>query len=313
MKKLKEIISICIVLIVLTGCSTKAYIDYNNAIVKTESEKTGKQSIEIKLDIDFDTQGLSLEEVKLLNYYSEMMYQLTNKYDMDDDKIATDVYMNLGGIGLDSNYYKDGDEQYVKIPVLNKYINLTKEKFINNEYNDIFKAVSDKWLDLLKEENVLKGNDTIVDTKEGQVKAKEVTINIQDEQLNELSKVIIDTIIDSGILEDFIYVIDDEGNTDKIRKEDVVEVINEAFSNLIFDSFEAKAYIDFDGYLIEENIEMNMRISEKMNGKPIAIKLSFNNKYWDIGKKQVIDIPDIAEDDIIEMKELKDLDSILGL
>lgn len=313
MKKIKGIISIFIVMIIMTGCTTKAYTDYNDAVVKTDSEKTGKQSIEIKMDIDFNTEGLSLEEVKQLNYYREMMYQFTNQYDIDNDKIATDIYMKFGGIGMDSNYYKDGNEQYVKIPVLNKFVNITNEKFIDNEYGDIFNSITDKWLEILREENVIKGKDTIVDTKEGQVKAKEVSISIDKDQLKELSKVIIDTIIESGIIEDVLFVMNNDDNTDEIDKKEIIDNIYELFDSMIFDGFEAKAYIDFDGYLIEEDIEMNMRIKQKTESDPIKINLSINNKYWDIGKKQVITIPDINEDDIVEMKELKDLDSIIGL
>lgn len=314
MKKMISVIMMTVIVVaMLTACSTKALVDYNNAVVKTDSEKMGKESMEIKINVDYNTEGLSLEKVTQLNHYKEMMFNITNQYDMTQDKIATDIYMNFGGLGMDSYFYKDRDKQYIQIPVLKKYAKLDEKNFTANNYDKIFANVSDKWLELLGEENVLKGENTIIDTKDGQVKAKEVSIKISAEQLKELSKEIYKSLKEGKIIENFIFISDDRDNQDSIDKEDIMKKIDEMFEIVVFDNFEAKAYIDFDGYLIREKMTIEMSMADQEKGEPISIQVSIDKTNWDIGKEQEINIPKLSEEDIIELDELKNIDNIIGL
>ncbi|QUH29931.1 hypothetical protein [Vallitalea guaymasensis] len=314
MKKMISVIMMTVIVVaMLTACSTKALVDYNNAVVKTDSEKMGKESMEIKINVDYNTEGLSLEKVTQLNHYKEMMFNITNQYDMTQDKIATDIYMNFGGLGMDSYFYKDGDKQYIQIPVLKKYAKLDEKNFTTNNYDKIFANVSDKWLELLGEENVLKGENTIIDTKDGQVKAKEVSIKISAEQLKELSEEIYKSLKEGKIIENFIFISDDRDNQDNIDKEDIIKKIDEMFEIVVFDNFEAKAYIDFDGYLIREKMTIQMSMADQEKGEPMSIQVSIDKTNWDIGKEQEINIPKLNEEDIIELDELKNIDNIIGL
>ncbi|GMQ60661.1 hypothetical protein AN1V17_50620 [Vallitalea sediminicola] len=311
-KTINVIMTVVVVVAMLTACSAEALVDYNNAVVKTDSEKMGKASMEMKISVDYNTEGLSLEKVTQLNHYKEMIFNITDQYDMTQEKIATDIYMNFGGIGMDSYFYKDGDKEYIQIPVLKKYVKLDEKNFTTNKYENIFTNVSEKWLELLGEENVIKGQNTIIDTKDGQVKAKEVSIKINADQLKQLSEEIIKSITEGDILEDFIFITneDDKGSIDK---EDIKKEIYKIFEGVVFDNFQATAYIDFDGYLIRESMTIEMSMAEQGKGKPMSIKVSFDKTNWDLGKKQEINIPKFNEEDILEMDELKRIDNIIGL
>ncbi|GMQ60956.1 hypothetical protein [Vallitalea maricola] len=314
MKKMISVIMMTVIVVaMLTACSTKALVDYNNAVVKTDSEKMGKESMEIKIDVDYNTEGLSLEKVTQLNHYKEMMFNITNQYDMTREKIATDIYMNFGGIGMDSYFYKDRDKEYIQIPVLKKYVKLDEKKLTTNKYDKIFANVSDKWLELLGEENVLKGENTIIDTRDGQVKAKEVSIKISAEQLKDLSEEIFKSIKEGKIIEDFIFITENRDNQDDIDKKEIMKRIDEILERVVFDNFEAKAYIDFDGYLIREKMTIEMSMDDQEKGEPMSIKVSIDKTNWDIGKKQEINIPKFNDEDIIELDELKNIDNIIGL
>lgn len=309
MKKVLVIVITIIVAGMLSACSTKGLEAYNNAVTKTNSEKMGKTFFDITVNMDFNTDGLTLEETRELNHFKEMVYQITNQYDITKDKIATDIYMNLGGIGMDSNYYRDGDKEFIRIPVLRKYVNIKekKEEAVNNHYETSFSDISSKWLELLGEDDVVKGEDTIIDTEEGKVKAKAVTITIKDEQLKAFSEEVIRIITETGMMDDFVFVTD--GDWDK---DEVVQSIYDSMERITFESFEAKAYIDFDGYLIKEDMTIGISMKDPKKGEPRSIKISYEERHWDIGKEQIMDIPEINEEDIIEMDELKGLDTIIG-
>jgi copper chaperone CopZ len=314
---MKRIISVFMIVLItitlLTSCSNKALEDYSNAVTKINYEKMGKESIDIKINIDYNTDGLTLEQTRKLNYYKEMIFRINNQYDMEKDKIATDIYMNLGGIGMDSYFYKDGDKEYIQIPVLKKYIHLNKQEFITDKYSNIFKSMSNKWLEALEDEDVIKGENTIIDTEDGQIKAKKVTIKINKQQLKELSEEFIKIICDSVFIEDFNSVINIDEDQKDINKEDIIKSIKDTFYNISFENFEAKAYIDFDGYLIRENMTIEIKTVKQIKGEPMSIRVSFDKSNWDIGKKQEIKIPKFTQDDIISIDELKDVEDIIGL
>lgn len=311
MKKRIAIVMTIILAGILSACSTKSLEDYNNAVTKTSSEKMGKTLIDMSISMDFNTDGLTLEQTRELNHFKEMLFQFTNQYDITKDKISMDIYMNLGGIGMDSSYYRDGDNEFIQIPVLRKYVNV-KEKVegaMTSDYETSFSDIGQKWLELLSEDDVVKGEDTIIDTKEGQVKAKVVTITINNEQLKVFSEEIVRIIMETDMIDNFVFVTDSNNN---VNKDEIVQRIYDSLERIVFENFEAKAYIDFDGYLIKDEMTIDMSMKDPKKGEPKTIKVSYEESHWDLGKEQTIDIPEISEEDILEMDELKDLDTIIG-
>ncbi|MCT4598382.1 MAG: hypothetical protein N4A50_10960 [Vallitalea sp.] len=309
MKKMKIIIGVTVLLTMLTACSTEGLEIYNDASIKTSNESKGKTSCKINMDIDFNTDDLTLEEIRQLNYAKKMIFEITSSYDSSKGKVASDIYLNLGGVGMDSNYYRNGNEGYVKIPVLNKYIDIDEGKEIVNtkEYGSFFSTIEESWLELLEEDDVVKGENTIIDTEEGQVKATIVTININEALLKKYAEKITYILMDSDIINKIVDV-----NYDSAHKEKLRETLTRTLKKIQFEDFKTLAYIDFDGYLIKEEISMRMKMADANKGEPLAMSISITNENWDIGKEQNIEIPEIKEQ-LIKIEELKNMDNIFEL
>lgn len=144
MKKLAVIITMLIVVMAITGCSEKAYMDYIEAMRKTSAEKSGKTSIKLSTKVAFDKDSLTIDEITEISQYSDMRLDMTFQYDMNEKKIVADVYTNAGGAGMDYNFfYQDGEKQYIRLPIIKKFVTLDPKSYNeqNNEQNNIFLRV----------------------------------------------------------------------------------------------------------------------------------------------------------------------------
>lgn len=160
---------------------------------------------------------------------------------------------------------------------------------------------------MLEEDDVVKGENTIIDSEQGQVKAKVVTITLTEKQLKTFGKEVVNTLIEQGFVENYIQV-------DDLDSEELANIMKTTMDQTAITGFQLTIYIDFDGYLIKEELILSLDMQEILGDKIESIDVIFFEKQnWDIGKDQNIVIPEIKEEEVIEMKGLDNIDAFLGL
>ena len=126
MKKNMIIILTIILVLLLAACNTNNLEEYKKASEKTEQIKKGNTSGEFSLNMNFNTDGLSAEKIKNLNYYKDMKGSFNVSFDEESKKSIFRNYLNFGGLGFDFDIYANGDEMFMKLPVVGKYMNFNQ-------------------------------------------------------------------------------------------------------------------------------------------------------------------------------------------
>ncbi len=168
-------------------------------------------------------------------------------------------------------FYQDGEKQYIRLPIIKKFVTLDPKSYNeqNNEQNNIFEGISDKWLSMLEEDDVVKGENTIIDSEQGQVKAKVVTITLTEKkQLKTFGKEVVNTLIEQGFVENYIQV-------DDLDSEELANIMKTTMDQTAITGFQLTIYIDFDGYLIKEELILSLDMQEILGDKIESIDVIF--------------------------------------
>lgn len=317
MKKLMAAIIALLIAVSLVGCSIDSLGDYKKAAEKTGQIKKGQTSGEFSTVMDFNTEGMTEEQIKKLNYFKDMKGSFSAAFDNDAGKGIFRNYLSLGGLGFDLDMFMNGGEVFMKLPVIGKYIRLDemqasmdiKQKtdgeaeFISKETQEELCA---KWLGLLKKEDVFKGKDIVLTTPDGEVKTTEYTIRLNDGQIKSLAADALDILSkDEKLKESFENYI--KKNLEKIKDtsfEKLLSDIKEDIRDYTVESFSYTAYVDIDGYIVNEMVELELKVN---NAKPKGITrvgYSMNIKNWDINKEQKFEFPVLTEENTINMDEM---------
>lgn len=293
-KKYLKIITVSLVLVLILGCSDQSYEEYEKAVEKTENLQRGKYSLDIEYQMSFNEDLLSVEEFKKVSNFSSIKFSGDNIFDHSNDEM--NFYGNLegGNLGLDLEYYKNGENRYLKIPLLGKYIDLddfNTEKFSQKMSFDIdenmdinvneeaFEKIGKLWSDAIQEENVFKGKKSLLETPDGDVKVTEYSIDFSDELLKSL---VTETMM-------------------------ILEVSDEGFSmdQITIDTFRYTAFVDIDGFIIQENF----RMAYLLENIPEVESSEFQYKilYYDLNKEQNIVMPEIDESMLLDLNQMNDL------
>lgn len=324
-EKIKKSISVMLILIVilsLSACNTDSLREYKNAAEKTEQIKRGHTSGEFSLSMDFNTDGMTDEELKNVNYYKDIKGSYDAVFDNEAEKVIYRNYLNLGGLGFDYDMYFNGDEMLMKLPVVGKYIKLNdlsnsaseqnksisedmdKKNIISQETVD---GISNSWVNLIKRDDVFKGKNIVLTTPDGEVKTKEYTIKLTDEQIKQLFTECIELISKDEKLKNFydefkknIEPLSDTTFEEQIKK------IREQKDDFKVENFNYIAHVDIDGYIVNETVELKLSIKDKGKGSMIGLNYKLDTKNWDINKEQSFDFPIVTDENTLKTDDLKD-------
>lgn len=85
----------------LTACNTDNLAEYKKALEKTEQITKGQFSAELSMEMDYNTDGLTSEEMKNLSYFKNMEGSFNAVHDDEAEKAIFRNYMSFGGLGFD--------------------------------------------------------------------------------------------------------------------------------------------------------------------------------------------------------------------
>ncbi|MDA3845869.1 MAG: hypothetical protein PF505_04875 [Vallitaleaceae bacterium] len=305
MKKISMVVSIMIVTLMFAGCSQDNLADYLKASELADAETSGKDYMDISAELEFNKEGLSDETLRELSYFNVIKFVMEDTYEETETglNVESRIYYNLGGMGLDMSLYIQDDKMYMKMPVQDKYIDmsdqLSQEDGISAsediEFNSIMEPILTTWKELLNTDDILKGQKTYIMTEEGQLKATTYLITIDEEQLAVLSEKVIEQISKEEVLEYFINQ-DSTGELTEADTKEIIEHIRQLLLKASIVNFEGTAFVDFDGRMIKQTFYFELDFGEGEPGDVTSIKGSFIMEKSDLGEKQTFNFPTISDD-----------------
>jgi hypothetical protein len=293
-RKYLKIFVVLLVFILGISCSDQSYEEYQQAVEKTENLESGKYSIEMEYQTNFNEEELSVEEFKALSNFSNLKFSGANVFNHQNKSI--EFYGNLegGNLALDLEYFQAGEKKYLKIPILGKYLDLNDSNIeklsqemtfdVNENINinideEVFEKIGSLWTDAIQEENVFKGEKSLLETPDGDIKVTEYSIELSDKLLKELVK---ETMI-------------------------ILEISNEVelMNQMTIQNFDYKAFVDIDGFVIKEDFAMDYLIEDIAEVDSGHFKFEIIN--YDLNKVQDINIPEIKDTMLLDLNRIDDL------
>lgn len=316
MKKVLTLIFAFLLAVSLAGCSTDSLGDYHKAAEKTDQVKMGQTSGEISVLMDFNTDGMTAEQIKELNYFKDMKGSFSAVYDDDSEKGIFRNYLNFGGLGFDFDMFMNGDEAFIKLPVIGKYMRLSEmqdsiamgqeeeaPEFISGE---TVKALSDKWLELMNKEDVFKGKDIVLTTPDGEVKTTQYTIKLNNEQIKRLIADSADILSLDEKLTEFYnqYIRKNAEVLEDTTLEDMLFDTKKGLEHVTVEDFSYNAYVDIDGYIVNEVVELVFKFDSPEQGNLAGVSYKLDIKNWDLNKEQEFEFPELTDNNTMNMEEL---------
>lgn len=315
----KSIIAILALLLIaaLIGCSFDSLEGYKNAVKKTDQIKKGRTEGEFSLVMDFNTEEMTEEQIKELNYVRNMKGSFNVAYDDELEKGIFRNYLNMGGLGFDLDLFMNGEEMFIKLPVVGRYMRLSemKEYMINTPEEEDFEfvdretqdAINSKWLGLLKKEDIFKGKAIVLTTPDGEVKTTEYTIILNDEQIKDLTMYSMDMLSkDEKLKESYEkYISKNIESLKNTSSEELFSDMKESLKNYTVEGFEYTAYVDIDGYIVNEMVEITLEVDSAEPGAVTRLSYELDIKNWDINKEQVFEFPELTDENTVDMDNME--------
>lgn len=232
---------------------------------------------------------------------------------------------------------KSESEQYIKIPMFKDYLKLNDQSLtgegsdktapINSEIGDtdaiktIISEINTEWHNMIQKENIFVGEKTTIKNEDGDVKATKFTIKPTTEQLalitdqikisllahsEEIANVVNQYLVESMSAEGIPMngtpttgdaIANDYDNIIKMDANSVNKLIENVMSNMIITNYEEVAYVDLDGYIIEETTTIGIDYTKTDQFTPLfkSQEIVINSKKWSIEQTQKFNFPEIDE------------------
>ncbi|HWR60534.1 MAG TPA: hypothetical protein VN580_02925, partial [Clostridia bacterium] len=304
-----------ILAISLTGCVPDSLGDYKKAAEKTDRIKKGHTSGEFVTEMVFNTGGMTEEQIKELNYFKNMKGSFDVVYDDEAGKGIFRNYLNLGGLGFDFELFIDGKEAFMKLPVIGKYMRLAELQAPVQQGEelelvsaDTLEAISEKWLGMLKKEDIFQGKNIVLTTPDGEVKTREYTIRLKDEQIKSLAVYALDMLSgDEKLKEKFEEYF--KKNVERLKDCSVEKLLSDMKENIALytvEDFSYTAYVDIDGYIVNEMIRLSLKTGSDEPAAVTGVNYSLDIKNWDINREQQFEFPELTESNTLDTGRMEE-------
>ena len=168
---------------------------------------------------------------------------------------------------------------------------------------DTIDEIKNKWLEILNKKDVVSGNKTLLTTEDGEIKVTQFSINLTGEQIKQLLNESLDIIVKDKSVDELAKGVTDE-NGNKIEFEKLVNNLKNKMNDTTIRDFKYTGYIDIDGYIIQENIELIADFDNVESGKILSTDLKMQIKHWSIEKEQKFEFPELTKDNILEQESI---------
>lgn len=310
------VVLLTVALLTVSGCSKRGLEDYEEAVALMETVDSGVEAMDATLHYSFDKEGLSEADVKALEQFEDLSFQMTRTFNKSQDRYAIDGYLSLGGLGFDGALYKNDAGHFIFLPMVNRYVHLEEmlasELVVGQDLSqlseppfseDTLVALQAIWENLLEEENVFKGRPVLMQTGEGELKATVFEITLTPIQ------------IETG-LKQVMELLKEDEQWLKFLKAQMASSESDVDLETLFSQepwkadsqsdvgFKYTAYVDRDGYIIKEQVAVDVLIkdeSSSLRGITFAMESAMEQK----NKVDQIEMPTFTQDNTLRPETLK--------
>ncbi len=308
MKKL--LIALISIMMIVSGCGTSDLEDYKAALLATESFQSGTSESKLSIDLTFDETDMTFEEKRDMSYYERIQVETNMAYDYREvSKAIIDGYFNFGGLGFDMNYYINEDEVLIKLPILDKFLDIdamviedSEDNTVNEDQERAIKKVIDTWNEVLGDEDVFSGSKAYVMTDKGQIKTTTYTINISEAQFDLLKEAFLKILDDEKIVETFLSGSEQFANIEG-NQDEFTDYIRSLLKEIRLVEFSGKAYVDFDGRLVRQVLIADLINDGTEPGEVQTMHIEYETTYDQIGDDVELIMPIVNEEDILKLDD----------
>lgn len=316
MKKIACVILMVILSGVITGCfAGEGFDDYISAIDKTDQMQKGASRMEIEVVSSINENlldKLSIDQRKEIYGLEQVMLTIEDHFDHEISKRIMDIYFYQNDLGMDLKLYQLGPEEMVlKIPFMKGTYRVDEslnQTFVTEENVEaLFEAIGQKWNGMLSAENVFVGERTLIKNEDGEIKATRFTVKPTSTQLKAFTKQLEVLILDNyEALNQFIKTINTQNTEGALTEEAYKEIVEAIFSSLTIKRYEEVAFMNLDGYIVDEFIEIEIEYTDSASFENIFTSqtIRIENKKWDIERSQSFDFSSVNLDDIKPLESL---------
>lgn len=301
---------------ILTGCmGGEDYASYQDAVKKTEDIQSGVNKVEVAFEGTFNEgllQKINQDEADALRQLGLFKVTLQERYNRKEDQSIFDVFYFSNKLGMDFKVYMKGaSEIYLKLPFMSDIYSVGESiTDFSNEPNDIshfFKGVGLSWSSMLKAENIFIGEKTIITNEEGEVKATKFTVKPTAAQLDTFLRQLREDILNNK--ETLLAYMQDMPITNgeqPFMESDFETIVNATFNAMTISRYEETAYVDLDGYIIDERVTIDIKYTSNASFNNLfeTQTISIHTTRWDIEREQDLDFS------ILEDAEIKPIENL---
>ena len=310
-KRKMGILLLVIVSIAFTGCQYGTdYKDYIEASDRTDQIKKGAVSFDFSMDNQMSEMVNGSEDGTLKQmgtWLKTIVLNGVTHFDRDVQSSITEFNYNLGGLGNDVTLYQPSkEEMYIKLPFDSRLFRLPEGE--NSDQYDAFgKAlitIGTEWTQMMQKENIFIGEKTIIQNEAGDIKATKFTVRPTTGQLDtfkaKLKVVLQDNVsLLNGVIKEQFSDVD-------LSDEELGQLINALFDTVDISKYEEVAFMDMDGYLVDQTIyiEIKYHSTSQMTNVFESQSIKIHTSYFDIEKAQSMDFSVIKRENAVPIDAL---------
>jgi hypothetical protein len=307
--------------LLLSGCMADGgYNDYLDAVRKSEEISSGitkttvsvqstfSEALIAEIDKSDSAPFLGLENVEVA---------FLTRFNHDDNAAIYEVFYDDGKLGMDMRLYQPDENQVImKIPYLSEYYLLDgtmMQETPEMNLNAFMAKVGVEWQRMLMADSIFKGEKTLIKNEDGDVKATKFSIkptqNQLDDFLSKLRLVLIDNKEDLLKAFNEYNLMGTAPQADKaLNAASFEQIVNNVFDSMTITGYEEVAYVDMDGYLIDEWIKIDLSYSniEQLSNLFNKQTITIHTERWSIEQHQKLDFSPLEGVEILPIKELKE-------
>lgn len=299
MKK-RILVMMVVALVLLTGCQSGTDLEaYRAAVEKTDAVISEKSEFKLTINNEFQVKESTPELQKATAYFERMVF--SNAARFDETRVQSDFYLNFGGVGFDASYYRVGELEFMKLPLVGKYMKLDQMDqgmAIDSEWLALFDPVGEEWLRMMREENVFRGKRHVLSTADGDVKVTRFSIELTDEQIRQLLALIADLIEEN---EDEILASGFFGESSQETGHQLTTSIAQSIRSARFEDFVYTSDIDIDGYVMQSEFAGSLRVGDN---EEMSTRVRVQTLNWGFDQELEFSIPSPEADEWADQDEL---------
>lgn len=300
-----------IVSVVFTGCQYGTdYKDYIEASDRTDQIKKGAIAFTFSMEnqmseIVNESDDETLKQMG--SWLKKIVLNGMTHFDSDSQSSITELNYNLGGLGNDVTLYQPSkEEMYIKLPFDSRIFSLPEGQ--NAEQYDAFGkaliSIGSEWAQMMQKENIFIGEKTIIQNEAGDIKATKFTVRPTTEQLDTFKSKLKVVLLDNVQL--LNEVIKEQFSSVDLTDEELSRMIRALFDTVDIGKYEEVAYMDMDGYLVDQtiSIEIKYHSTSQMTNLFESQMIEIHTSYFDIEKAQSFDFSEIQKDSAVPIDTL---------